>query len=72
MTKIAVKDVEDNIQNTVYFSGADGYNGQHFRTTIGFPNTPKGFAHLKAPTIEPTRRERDVFAAMRTTQQPAE
>lgn len=42
MTKIAVKDVEDNIQNTVYFSGADGYNGQHFRTTIGFPNTPKG------------------------------
>jgi hypothetical protein len=41
MTKITVKDVEDNIQNTVYFTGADGYNGQHFRTTMGFPNTPK-------------------------------
>ncbi len=41
MIKITVKDVEDNIQDTVFFSGADGYNGQHFRTTIGFPNTPK-------------------------------
>jgi len=41
MIKITVKDVEDNIQDKVFFSGADGYNGQHFRTTIGFPNTPK-------------------------------
>jgi hypothetical protein len=41
MIKITVKDVQDNIQDKVFFSGADGYNGQHFRTTIGFPNTPK-------------------------------
>ncbi len=32
MIKITVKDVEDNIQDTVFFSGADGYNGQHFRS----------------------------------------
>lgn len=41
MIKITVDDVKDNIQDVVFFSGADGYNGQHFRTTIGFPNTPK-------------------------------
>jgi hypothetical protein len=41
MIKITVKDVEDNIQDKVFFTGADGYNGQHFRTKIGFPDTPK-------------------------------
>lgn len=46
MINIGVEDVRDNIQHTVFFSGADGYNGQHFRTTIGFPNTPKNLELL--------------------------
>jgi hypothetical protein len=46
MTKITMADVSANIAATVYFTGADGFNGHHFKTAIGFPNTPREFERL--------------------------
>jgi len=46
MKKITMADVSANIAATVYFTGADGFNGHHFKTAIGFPNTPREFERL--------------------------
>lgn len=46
MKKITMADVSASIAATVYFTGADGFNGHHFKTTIGFPNTPREFERL--------------------------
>ena len=46
MKKITMAEVTANIAATVYFTGADGFNGHHFKTAIGFPKTPRELERL--------------------------